>query len=176
MTYNTPYGNEPQPDYGAQQQPYDAGQQGQDAYAQPQQTYDAWQYPQMQPPMSYTQPVQPQPNPYTQPQQTNQYAQQPQVYYQQSQPTPYAQQYTQPQTPYATQPRQSGDTGSVGWGILGFFVPLVGLILWLVWKDTKPKNAKSAGIGALIGVGICVLWWLICILLVGAGAGSMYYN
>lgn len=168
--YNTPYGNTPQQDYGTPPQPYDAGQQGQDAYAQPQQPYDAWQYPQTQtqPPMSYTQPVQPQPNPYTQPQQ-------PQVYYQQPQPTLYAQQYTQPQTQYATQPQQSGDTGSVGWGILGFFIPLVGLILWLVWKDTKPKNAKSAGIGALIGVGICVLWWLICILLVGAGAGSMYY-
>lgn len=168
--YNTPYGNTPQQDYGTPPQSYDAGQQGQDAYAQPQQPYDAWQYPQTQtqPPMSYTQPVQPQPNPYTQPQQ-------PQVYYQQPQPTLYAQQYTQPQTQYATQPQQSGDTGSVGWGILGFFIPLVGLILWLVWKDTKPKNAKSAGIGALIGVGICVLWWLICILLVGAGAGSMYY-
>lgn len=169
MTYNTPYGNEPQQDYGTPPQSYDAGQQGQDAYAQPQQPYDAWQYPQTQtqPPMSYTQPVQPQ--------QPNQYAQQPQAYYQQPQPTLYAQQYTQPQTQYATQPQQSDDTGSVGWGILGFFIPLVGLILWLVWKDTKPKNAKSAGIGALIGVGICVLWWLICILLVGAGAGSMYY-
>lgn len=167
--YNTPYGNTPQQDYGTPPQTYDAGQQGQDAYAQPQQPYDAWQYPQTQtqPPMSYTQPVQPQ--------QPNQYAQQPQAYYQQPQPTLYAQQYTQPQTQYATQPQQSDDTGSVGWGILGFFIPLVGLILWLVWKDTKPKNAKSAGIGALIGVGICVLWWLICILLVGAGAGSMYY-
>lgn len=165
--YNLPYGNTPQQDYGTPPQPYDDGQQGQDAYAQPQQPYDAWQYPQTQ--------TQPQPNPYTQPQQPNQYAQQPQAYYQQPQPTLYAQQYTQPQTQYATQPQQSDDTGSVGWGILGFFIPLVGLILWLVWKDTKPKNAKSAGIGALIGVGICVLWWLICILLVGAGAGSMYY-
>lgn len=175
--YNSPYGNTPQQDYGTQPQPNDAGQQGQGAYAQPQQPYDAWQYPQTQPqqPMSYAQPVQPQPDPYTQPQQPNQYAQQPQASYPQPNPSPYSQQYTQPQTQYATQPQQSGDTGSVGWGILGFFIPLVGLILWLVWKDTKPKNAKSAGIGALIGVGICVLWWLICILLVGAGAGSMYY-
>lgn len=43
------------------------------------------------------------------------------------------------------------DSGSIGWGILGFFFPLVGLILFLVWKNTKPKCAKVAGMGALIG-------------------------
>ncbi|MBN2541145.1 MAG: zinc-ribbon domain-containing protein [Bacilli bacterium] len=45
----------------------------------------------------------------------------------------------------------SNDTGSIGWGILGFCIPLVGLILYLVWKDTQPNNAKTAGTGALIG-------------------------
>ena len=39
---------------------------------------------------------------------------------------------------------------NIGFGILGFFIPLVGLILFFVWNDTKPKQAKSAGIGALI--------------------------
>ena len=43
------------------------------------------------------------------------------------------------------------DSGSIGWGILGFFFPLVGLILFLVWKSTKPKCAKVAGIGAIVG-------------------------
>lgn len=38
-----------------------------------------------------------------------------------------------------------------GWGVLGFFIPLVGLILYLVWRDDKPRRAKSAGRGALIG-------------------------
>lgn len=53
------------------------------------------------------------------------------------------------------------DTGSIGWGFLGFFFPVVGLILYLVWKDTKPKTSKVAGKGALIGfiagvvLGIC---------------------
>jgi uncharacterized membrane protein YvbJ len=46
----------------------------------------------------------------------------------------------------------SNDTGSVGYGILSFFFPVVGLILYLVWKDEKPKSAKAAGIGALVGV------------------------
>lgn len=46
------------------------------------------------------------------------------------------------------------DTGSVGWGILGFFFPLVGLILYLCWKNCSPRSANSAGAGALIAVAL----------------------
>lgn len=46
------------------------------------------------------------------------------------------------------------DTGNVGWAFLGFFVPIVGLILYLIWKDERPKDAKRAGIGALISVAV----------------------
>ena len=49
------------------------------------------------------------------------------------------------------------DSGSVGWSFLGCCIPLVGLILYLVWKDTKPLCAKKAGIGAAIGVAVYVL-------------------
>ena len=42
------------------------------------------------------------------------------------------------------------DNGGFGWGLLGCCVPIVGLILFLVWKDTKPKTAKAAGVGALV--------------------------
>lgn len=38
-----------------------------------------------------------------------------------------------------------------GWSLLGFFIPIVGLILYLVWKETSPTKAKAAGYGALIG-------------------------
>ena len=38
-----------------------------------------------------------------------------------------------------------------GWGVLGFFFPVVGLILFLVWLKNKKKAAKASGIGALIG-------------------------
>lgn len=44
------------------------------------------------------------------------------------------------------------DKGSFGWAILGFFVPLVGLILFLVWRSDKPLSSKKAGIGALVSV------------------------
>lgn len=56
---------------------------------------------------------------------------------------------------------QKSDDGSVGWTVLGCCVPLVGLILWLVWREEKPNNAKAAGMGALIYVGFYVLMMLI---------------
>lgn len=62
------------------------------------------------------------------------------------------QQYGQAQPVYAAPAPAVNDSGSIGWGILGFFIPIVGLVLFLVWKNTKPKCAKVAGIGALIGV------------------------
>ena len=55
----------------------------------------------------------------------------------------------------------SNDTGSIGYGILGFFFPLVGLILYLCWKNESPMNAKVAGKGALISVIINVV---LCVL------------
>lgn len=36
---------------------------------------------------------------------------------------------------------------------LGFFVPIVGLVLYLVYREKQPLMAKSAGKGALIGIG-----------------------
>lgn len=69
------------------------------------------------------------------------------------------------------QPAQSGtsDTGGAGWTLLGCCIPLVGLILFLVWNDKKPKNAKAAGIGALISVGISIVYYIVVAL---AGASS----
>lgn len=52
------------------------------------------------------------------------------------------------------------DNGGFGWGLLGCCIPLVGLILFLVWKDTKPKTAKAAGIGALVSVIISVVYYI----------------
>ena len=37
------------------------------------------------------------------------------------------------------------DNGGFLWGLLGCCIPIVGLVLFLVWKDTKPKTAKAAG-------------------------------
>lgn len=58
------------------------------------------------------------------------------------------------------------DSGSIGYGILGFFIPIVGLILYLTWKDTKPKTAKSAGVGALVSFIMSLAFTFIYIMLV----------
>ena len=63
------------------------------------------------------------------------------------------------------------DNGGIGWGLLGCCIPLAGLILFLVWKDTKPKTAKAAGIGALVSVGISILFYIIVIVVAGVGVG-----
>lgn len=58
---------------------------------------------------------------------------------------------------------QSGTTDQGGflWGLVGCCIPVVGLILYLVWKDTKPKTSKAAGVGALVGVGMVVVFYIL---------------
>ncbi len=51
----------------------------------------------------------------------------------------------------ATPTSSVNDDGNFGWSVLGFCIPIVGLILYLIWKDEKPNNAHAAGTGALIG-------------------------
>lgn len=57
------------------------------------------------------------------------------------------------------------DNGGFLWGLLGCCIPVVGLVLYLVWKDQKPKTAKAAGIGALVSVGITVLFYIAALVL-----------
>lgn len=62
------------------------------------------------------------------------------------------------------------DNGGFLWGLLGCCIPIAGLILFLVWKDTKPKTAKAAGIGALVSVVLAIVYYIIVIVVMGAGA------
>ena len=49
------------------------------------------------------------------------------------------------------------DTTGFGWWILSFFFPIVGLILFFVWKNNKPNRArKSCLIPAIIGFAVNV--------------------
>lgn len=45
----------------------------------------------------------------------------------------------------------SEDNSNLGFAIFGFFIPIVGLIIFLIYEGKKPKRAKSAVKGALIG-------------------------
>ncbi len=116
----------------------------QPAYAQPQP--GAQQPYQQAAQQSFEQPQQA----YQQPQQAYQ---QPQQQYQ-----PPQQPYQQPQPTFAVPEQQAVvDSGSIGWGVLGAFFPLVGIILFFVWKNNKPKTAKVSLIGAVIGIAISLV-------------------
>ena len=61
----------------------------------------------------------------------------------------------------ATSAPQTVDNGGFGWGLLGCLIPIVGLILFLVWRDTKPKTSKAAGVGALVSVIVSVVLYVV---------------
>lgn len=65
---------------------------------------------------------------------------------------------------------QTSDNGGFGWGLLGFCMPVVGLVLFLVWKDSKPKTSKTSGIGALVSVGLIILFYVV-LFIIGLSAG-----
>ncbi len=44
------------------------------------------------------------------------------------------------------------DRPSFGYAVLGFLIPVVGLVLYLVWRADTPRRAASAGKGALLAV------------------------
>ena len=62
--------------------------------------------------------------------------------------------YPPPTPPMYQQPPQSNpdDKGGCLWGGLCFLFPIVGLILYLVWRKERRATARSCGIGALVGV------------------------
>ncbi len=76
--------------------------------------------------------------------------------------------------PYA----RPDDTPNAGWAVLGFFFPLVGLILYLVWEREMPNRARMCGKGALIAVivyavlaALGVLLFVVIAVIAAAGAG-----
>lgn len=70
---------------------------------------------------------------------------------------------------------EADDAPNTGFAVLGFFIPIVGLILYLVNKDTAPKKARSAGKGALIGFCVSAAVSIIYGAIVGSMLGSMLY-
>lgn len=74
------------------------------------------------------------------------------------------------------------DAKSAGWAVLCFFFPLVGLILYLVWREEYPLRSKSCGKGALINVivsvALFVLYFILVFILLIVGisvGGGGYY-
>lgn len=75
------------------------------------------------------------------------------------------------------------DSGSVGWSLLGIFAdPIWAFIVYLCWKDQKPRCAKKALIGAIIGAVIRIIFiaWIVISFInftneLAAYAGTLYY-
>ena len=70
----------------------------------------------------------------------------------------------------------SDDNSNFGFAILGFFIPLVGLILFLIYEGKKPKRAKSAGKGALIGFITKIVLSIMLVVLYIAFLASLFSN
>ena len=70
------------------------------------------------------------------------------------------------------------DSGArAGWGILSFLIPLVGLILFLMWKNERPKTAKICGICALVSfiasIVIGIIYGVIAAIIISETLGSL---
>ena len=70
----------------------------------------------------------------------------------------------------------SEDNSNLGFAILGFFIPIVGLILFLIYEEKKPKRAKSAIKGALIGFITKIVLAIILVILYVVFAASLFNN
>lgn len=57
------------------------------------------------------------------------------------------------------------DSGSIIWVLIGFFVPLAGLVLYISWKEKRPMDAKKAGYGALVSAILNAVWIIFVIIL-----------
>ncbi len=82
---------------------------------------------------------------------------------------------------FAPQKAIKPDVPSMWLRVACFFIPVLGLVLYLVERDEHPISAKAYGMAALISVIVyivCIILWVIFMfVLVGIGAtsGIMYY-
>ena len=88
-------------------------------------------------------------------------------------PAQSAQQPMQQQPPAYSAPTMQAppeDIPSGGLNVLSFFIPLVGLILYLTWKDQTPNKAKAAGKAAIWGfcIGLALQFLFILIGVLGS--------
>ena len=50
---------------------------------------------------------------------------------------------------------------SAWWAILGFFFPIIGLVLFLVWHKSKPRRADYVFKGSLVSFTISFISYLL---------------
>lgn len=86
--------------------------------------------------------------------------------------------YVCPKCGCATQiaPSAPADAPDTGFAVFGFFFPLIGAILYLIWRKQVPLKAGSCIKGALIGFLVNVLLLLVnvAVILIGVNAPFLY--
>ncbi len=73
----------------------------------------------------------------------------------------YQYQTPPPPPPPQPQPQAQPDAPNIGMAVLGFFIPLAGLIIWAINKDTQPLMAGSALKGAIIGFCVSIAFTIL---------------
>jgi len=53
--------------------------------------------------------------------------------------------------------------GGAGWWLIGFLVPIAGLLMFLLCSDNQQRKAKKAGFGALVGFIVSVVIAILCV-------------
>jgi len=81
---------------------------------------------------------------------------------------------------HAVKNKACQDSSSIGWWWLGFFFPMIGLILWCVWTGVAPLKAKRVGWGAFIGVlsqiALTIIFFIIYFAIIFMLASSAIYH
>ena len=57
-------------------------------------------------------------------------------------------------------PTFDNDQGGFLWVLIGFLIPVVGLILYFIWNDEKPRRCDSLKTGFTIGFVCWFVTWL----------------
>lgn len=68
------------------------------------------------------------------------------------------------------------DKPNFWFALIGFIIPIIGLILFIVYEGKQPKKAKSAGKGALISVVIKVIISVVLLIMYCVGVGYFVNN
>lgn len=68
------------------------------------------------------------------------------------------------------------DESNFAFSILSFFIPIVGLILYLIWNKEYPLKAKSCLHGLIAGVVVYVVAFCCMLSVIGKLASEDYYD
>lgn len=58
----------------------------------------------------------------------------------------------------------SSQQSSWWWFVFGLFLPIVALIFYMQWRFTRPNRAKKLWIGALIGLGVLLVVYIVLVI------------